>query len=40
MMTAGAVDHYPLYDVGKDTVGVVLRARQLRADKAIDHGRV
>ena len=40
MRAAWAVDHHPLYNISKDTVGVVLRAQQLGAHKAVNYGRV
>jgi len=40
MLAAEAVDHHPFYNVGKKAVGVVLRARELGVDKAVNYGRV
>jgi pterin-4a-carbinolamine dehydratase len=40
VLAAGAVDHHPLYDVGKKTVGIVLWTRQLGAYETVDHGWV
>ena len=38
VLAAGTVDHHPRYDVRQKAVGVVLRARNLGVDEAVDYG--
>ena len=40
MLIAGTVDHYPRHDASQKVVEIVLRARYLDVDEAVNHGGI